>query len=230
MSKRRKKAESDQNKFRMLMQSIHADESELPVYEPDDDDDFDDDFEIADRANSSIEQAEIEAEVIDIEAREIVDPAALPSASTSIDTPAKALPAATDPPITSNLPITSDPKVALDSKVSPDPKPTHDSKPTKSPGRPRKLNAKPKNTNNGQRGRPATGKRSNTDWQGRTFYVRKQTDDVLTSALFKLKRSGIALDKSELVDALLEAWAEITLGDISDFQIGEIVENRLKKP
>jgi hypothetical protein len=97
------------------------------------------------------------------------------------------------------------------------------------PGRPRRKFPKPKNPNNGKRGRPATGKRSNIDWYGRTFYIRKQTDDQLEDALFQLKRSGTEIDKSDLVDALLAAWSEVTLGVISDFQIGKTVKNRLKK-
>jgi hypothetical protein len=180
MSKKRNQAESNQNKFRVFLQSAHADVLEIPMIVP-----------------QGVEPEAIDPGVIDIEAQEVVDRAALSSASV---TP-KALPSSESA-----------------------------TKPLKSPGRPRHPKPKPKNPNPpGQRGRPATGKRSNVDWQGRTFYIRKRTDDVLTSALFKLKRSGIALDKSELVDALLEAWAEITLEDISDFQIGEIVEKRLKK-
>jgi hypothetical protein len=210
MSKKRKKPGEDINKFRVFLNNIHADESELPDF------DEDEDLEADDREPKSID-----SEVIDIEARVVVDPSALPFAKSPVATP-KALPAA--PGIQVSSETSAKPKAQSEAQTEPDPKTS------RSPGRPRKLNAKPKNTNNGQRGRPATGKRSNNEWQGRTFYVRKQTDDVLTSALFKLKRSGIALDKSELVDALLEAWAEVTLGDISDFQIGEIVENKLKKP
>lgn len=75
-----------------------------------------------------------------------------------------------------------------------------------------------------KRGRPATGKRSNPGWYGRTFYIRKHTDELLEEALFKLRRSGIDLDKSQLVDALLNAWAQVELEKVEDFQIGEILE------
>lgn len=75
-----------------------------------------------------------------------------------------------------------------------------------------------------KRGRPANGKRSDPDWYGRTFYIRKQTDDRLESALFKLKREGIELDKSQLVDALLNAWSQVELEQTDDFCIGEILE------
>ena len=75
-----------------------------------------------------------------------------------------------------------------------------------------------------KRGRPANGKRSNPGWHGRTFYIRKHTDELLEDALFKLKRSGMDLDKSQLVDALLNAWAQVELEKVEDFQIGEILE------
>ena len=75
-----------------------------------------------------------------------------------------------------------------------------------------------------KRGRPANGKRSNPGWYGRTFYIQKQTDELLVDALFKLKRSGLELDKSQLVDALLNAWAQVELEKVEDFQIGEILE------
>ena len=75
-----------------------------------------------------------------------------------------------------------------------------------------------------KRGRPANGKRSNPGWYGRTFYIRKQTDELVEDALFKLKRSGLELDKSQLVDALLNAWAQVELEKVEDFQIGEVLE------
>ncbi|MGL5832374.1 MAG: hypothetical protein ACRC1Z_03975, partial [Waterburya sp.] len=42
-----------------------------------------------------------------------------------------------------------------------------------------------------KRGRPATGKRSDPDWIGRTYYVRKETDFDVEDELVKLKRAGI---------------------------------------
>jgi hypothetical protein len=74
------------------------------------------------------------------------------------------------------------------------------------------------------RGRPANGKRSDPDWFGRTFYIRKETDERLEQAVFQLKRSGIEVDKSQLADALLNAWAAVELGTIDDFHIGEMLE------
>ncbi len=76
-----------------------------------------------------------------------------------------------------------------------------------------------------KRGRPANGKRSNPGWFGRTFYIRKETDERLESALYKLRRSGIDLDKSQLVDGLLNAWAQVELGQAADLHLGEIIEH-----
>lgn len=73
-----------------------------------------------------------------------------------------------------------------------------------------------------KRGRPATGKRSDPGWIGRTFYVQKETDLDIEDALLKLKRQGIEVDKSELVDALLAAWLKWQQGENIDSLLGEI--------
>ncbi|NET09575.1 MAG: hypothetical protein F6K16_33705 [Symploca sp. SIO2B6] len=57
-----------------------------------------------------------------------------------------------------------------------------------------------------KRGRPATGKRSDPDWIGRTYYVKRAIDLDVEGVLVQLKRQGIELDKSELVNSLLGAW------------------------
>ncbi len=59
-----------------------------------------------------------------------------------------------------------------------------------------------------KRGRPATGKRSRPDWIGRTYYIQKSTDLCIESELLELKRRGEMMDKSELVNALLQAWVQ----------------------
>ena len=73
-----------------------------------------------------------------------------------------------------------------------------------------------------KRGRPATGKRSDPDWIGRTYYIRKETDFDIEDELVKLKRAGVNLDKSELVDFLLSAWVKWRKGENIDLQIAEI--------
>ena len=83
-----------------------------------------------------------------------------------------------------------------------------------------KAEIKPEPTK--KRGRPATGKRSDPDWIGRTFYIRKETDFDIEDELIKLKRAGINLDKSELVDFLLAAWVKWRKGENIDFYISEI--------
>lgn len=68
-----------------------------------------------------------------------------------------------------------------------------------------------------KRGRPATGKRSNASWIGRTYYIRKEVDLDIEEELFQLKRQGIEVDKSELVDFLLETWVKFRKGEIAKF-------------
>jgi|GEM_PF-1407872 len=77
-----------------------------------------------------------------------------------------------------------------------------------------------------KRGRPATGKRSDPDWIGRTYYIRKETDFDIEDELVKLKRAGFNLDKSELVDFLLGGWVKWRNGENIDIQISEISPRR----
>ena len=79
---------------------------------------------------------------------------------------------------------------------------------------------------NRKRGRPATGKRSDPEWIGRTYYIRRGTDLDVEDELLHLKRQGIDLDKSELVDSLLIAWAKWRQGEDSDFLLSEISPRR----
>lgn len=77
-----------------------------------------------------------------------------------------------------------------------------------------------------RRGRPATGKRSDPDWVGRTYYIKKQIDLDIESELLQLKRQGIELDKSELVNALLEAWVKWQQGENIEIHLSEISPRR----
>ena len=79
-----------------------------------------------------------------------------------------------------------------------------------------------------RRGRPATGKRSDPNWYGRTYYIRRETDLDVEQELLQLKRSGIDLDKSELVNSLLEAWVKWRQGENSDFLMSEISPRQKK--
>jgi hypothetical protein len=79
---------------------------------------------------------------------------------------------------------------------------------------------------NKKRGRPATGKRSDPDWIGRTYYVRKENDFDVEDELVKLKRAGVNLDKSELVDFLLAAWVKWRKGENIDIQMSEFSPRR----
>lgn len=77
-----------------------------------------------------------------------------------------------------------------------------------------------------RRGRPATGKRSDPNWIGRTYYIRKETDLDVEDELLQLKRQGIELDKSELVDELLNAWVKWRQCEDSEILLSEISPRR----
>jgi len=83
-----------------------------------------------------------------------------------------------------------------------------------------------------RRGRPATGKRSDDAWIGRTYYVQRETDLDVEDELLKLKRSGVDVDKSELVDLLLGAWVKWQQGENIEIRLSEITPRRKggKKP
>ena len=72
-----------------------------------------------------------------------------------------------------------------------------------------------------KRGRPATGKRSDEAWIGRTYYVQRETDLDVEDYLLKLKRQGIEIDKSELVDFMLAAWTKWQQGENIDILLDE---------
>lgn len=80
-----------------------------------------------------------------------------------------------------------------------------------------------------KRGRPATGKRSDGAWIGRTFYVKRENDLDVEDELLKLKRQGIEIDKSELVDALLGAWVKWQQGENIEIRLNEITPRQKSK-
>ena len=75
-------------------------------------------------------------------------------------------------------------------------------------------------------GRPATGKRSDDAWIGRTYYVKRETDLDVEEELLKLRRQGIDIDKSELVDFLMSAWVKWQQGVNIDLLLDEITPRR----
>ncbi|TBR56514.1 hypothetical protein B4U84_29375 [Westiellopsis prolifica IICB1] len=77
-----------------------------------------------------------------------------------------------------------------------------------------------------KRGRPATGKRSDDAWIGRTYYVKRSTDLDVEEELLKLKRRGIEIDKSELVDFLMAVWVKWQQGENIDLLIDEFTPRR----
>jgi hypothetical protein len=63
--------------------------------------------------------------------------------------------------------------------------------------------------------------------------VKRETDLDVEDELLKLKRSGVDVDKSELVDLLLGAWVKWQQGENIEIQIFEITPRRKagnKKP
>lgn len=88
------------------------------------------------------------------------------------------------------------------------------------------VKAAPESPPKRKRGRPATGKRSDPSWIGRTFYVRRETDLNVEGELFQLKRQGIEVDKSELVDSLLNAWVIWRQSDKANFPMDKILPKR----
>ncbi|MBW4558119.1 MAG: hypothetical protein KME59_19725 [Trichormus sp. ATA11-4-KO1] len=80
-----------------------------------------------------------------------------------------------------------------------------------------------------KRGRPATGKRSDEAWIGRTYYVKRSTDLDVEEELLKLKRRGVEIDKSELVDFLMAVWVKWQQGENIDLLLGEFTPRRNSK-
>lgn len=77
-----------------------------------------------------------------------------------------------------------------------------------------------------KRGRPATGKRSDDAWIGRTYYVKRSTDLDVEEELLKLKRRSVEIDKSELVDFLMAVWVKRQQGENIDLLIDEFTNWR----
>lgn len=73
-----------------------------------------------------------------------------------------------------------------------------------------------------KRGRPATGKRSDGAWVGRTYYIKRETDLDIGEIILQLRRQGIEVDKSELVDLLLSAWVKWHKGENMEIHLSEV--------
>ena len=80
-----------------------------------------------------------------------------------------------------------------------------------------------------KRGRPATGKRSDDAWIGRTYYVKRSTDLDVEEELLKLKRRSVEIDKSELVDFLMTVWVKRQQGENINLLIDEFTNWRNSK-
>lgn len=80
-----------------------------------------------------------------------------------------------------------------------------------------------------KRGRPATGKRSDDRWISRAFYVEESTDEDLEDEIVKLRREGIKMDKSDLVNSCLIAWLEWRKGEQPSKCLSDISPRRKDK-
>lgn len=77
-----------------------------------------------------------------------------------------------------------------------------------------------------KRGRPATGKRSDEGWINRAFYVEESTDIDLEAEINRLRREGVKMDKSELVNSCLIAWLKWRRGENPSKCLSEISSRR----
>lgn len=121
------------------------------------------------------------------------------------------------------------PEAKAETKTEPETKPQEETTPsvTAIPPEQNQPEAEiPPEESNKKRGRPATGKRSDPDWIGRTYYIRKENDFDVEDELVKLKRAGVNLDKSELVDFLLAAWVKWRKGENIDIQMSNFSPRR----
>lgn len=121
---------------------------------------------------------------------------------------------------TKPIPESKPPKKAKSKKTTP--KPTSEEKPLEEAIGSASARGAIAEEPTKKRGRPATGKRSDPDWIGRTYYIRKENDFDVEDELIKLKRAGINLDKSELVNFLLATWIKWRKGENIDFLLSEI--------
>jgi len=69
-------------------------------------------------------------------------------------------------------------------------------------------------------------KRQDPDWLTRTYYVKKSTDLEVEDELLALRREGVELDKSDLVDALLAAWVAYRRGMAPDQALEQVSPKR----
>ena len=128
-----------------------------------------------------------------------------------------------------STPPETEAKIKEESKLAPESNPLEKAQKTTSEPSPEKEPPEPAiaaEESNKKRGRPATGKRSDPDWIGRTYYIRKENDFDVEDELVKLKRAGVNLDKSELVDFLLAAWVKWRKGENIDIQMSEFSPRR----
>ena len=75
------------------------------------------------------------------------------------------------------------------------------------------MTTTPENT--GPTPRP-NSKRSDPDWLTRTYFLEKTTDIEVEAELIKLRRDGIEMDKSDLVNSVLKGWVAGRRGQVPE--------------
>lgn len=67
-------------------------------------------------------------------------------------------------------------------------------------------------------------KRSDPDWLTRTYFLEKTTDIEVEAELIKLRRDGIEMDKSDLVNSVLKGWVAGRRGQVPESDTTETPE------
>jgi hypothetical protein len=99
------------------------------------------------------------------------------------------------------------------------------------------MTTTPENT--GPTPRP-NSKRSDPDWLTRTYFLEKTTDIEVEAELIKLRRDGIEMDKSDLVNSVLKGWVAgrrgqvpesdtTEAGGMEEVPLGEVLMRELDK-
>ncbi|MEY3298925.1 MAG: hypothetical protein RLZZ597_2185 [Cyanobacteriota bacterium] len=69
-------------------------------------------------------------------------------------------------------------------------------------------------------------KRQDPDWITRTYYVKKSTDLEVEDEMLALRREGVELDKSDVVDAMLAAWVAYRRGMAPEHALEQVSPKR----
>jgi hypothetical protein len=71
-------------------------------------------------------------------------------------------------------------------------------------------------------------KRQDPSWITRTYFLEKTTDIEIEGELYSLRRDGIEMDKSDLINAALKAWVAWRRGEVEAEDAMERISPRQK--